>query len=122
MLYEFHRVQNSKKPGSVYATYLLEGMPKNAVEINVKGHPENAEDVHMQSSPYMSSSMPQESNEEDAVTSRRIMLAREEELEGREAAFTSDTAYSIRISLRADRSRQRREQSMSKSSQSMSIA
>lgn len=85
MLYEFHRVQNSRKLGSVYATYLLDGVPNNVVESSVNGHQEQGEDVHMQSSPYMNSSMPQESNEEDAVPSRKIMLAREEDLEGREA-------------------------------------
>ncbi len=84
ILYEFHRVQNSRKSGSVYATYLLDGVPKE-IEPSVNGHFKDGDDVHMQSSPHMSSSIPQETNEEDAVPSRRIMLAREEDLEGRKA-------------------------------------
>jgi len=85
MLYEFHHVENSKKPGSVYATYLLDGVPQILVEPSVNGHQQDGEDVHMQSSPYMSSPMPQEPNEADAVPSRRITLAREEDLEGNQA-------------------------------------
>lgn len=83
MLYEFHRDQNINKPGSVHATYLLDGALHNVVEPQNNGVQQDGEDVHMQSSPYMSSSMPQESNEEDATPSRGILLARQENLEGK---------------------------------------
>lgn len=83
MLYEFHHGQNLKKPGSVHATYLLDGAWYPVVESQMNGAQQDGEDVHMQSSPYMSSSMPQESNEEDALSSRGILLARQENLEGK---------------------------------------
>ena len=84
MLYEFHHAQNSKKTGSVHATYLLDGVPQVVKEPNGTGYQPDSEDVHMQSSPYMSSSMPQEEDEEDRVPSRKITLAREEDVNGKE--------------------------------------
>lgn len=83
MIFEFHRVQNGKKPESIHATYLLSGT-KRKVEPTVK-HRNQLEadgDSHMQSSPYMSSSMPEtepEESKEEHVQS--IVLAREEHLE-----------------------------------------
>lgn len=82
MLYEFHHAQNSKKPGSVYATYLIDGVPHIMKEPNDNGHPHDGEDISMQSSPYMSSSMPQEENDEDKISLRKVILAKEEDLEG----------------------------------------
>lgn len=82
MLYDFHQKQTSKKPGSVHATYLVDGVSKFTNEPNVNGHQKDGEDMHMQSSPYMNSSMPQEENEEDRIPTRSIVLAREEDLEG----------------------------------------
>ena len=84
MLYEFHHAQNSKRIGSVHATYLLDGVPRVVKESNDTGYQPEGEDIHMQSSPYMSSSMPQEDGEEDKIPSRKIMLAREEDLKGKE--------------------------------------
>jgi len=82
LLYEFYHVQNSKKPGSIHATYLLDGVPSVQKDPNVNVLPQDSEDLHMQSSPYMSSSMPHEANEEEKIPSRSIALAREEDLEG----------------------------------------
>lgn len=83
MLYDFHRSQTSKKPGSVHATYLLDGVPPNSREPSVNGNQQDGEDVHMQSSPYMSSSMPQGEDEDNVIPYRKIILAREADLEGR---------------------------------------
>lgn len=79
MLFEFHRIQNGKKPGTVHATYLLSGT-KRPIEPTVANghHIQEDGDTHMPSSPVMSSSMPQA--EESQVQS--IILAREEHLEG----------------------------------------
>lgn len=83
MLFEFHETQNSKKAGSVHAMYLLGGIPRALVESN--GHRQDGEDVNMQSSPYMSSSMPQEKDEDEVIPQSRIILAREGDLEGEKA-------------------------------------
>lgn len=81
MLYEFHRQQNGKKPGTIHATYLLAGV-KNVPKASISQveHGEG-EDDYMQSSPFMGSSMPQA---DDAVGPRTltITLTREEDLAG----------------------------------------
>lgn len=82
MLYEFHRTQNFKKPGSIHATYLLNGVPSIPRGSSTDGHQADGEVTHMQSSPYMSSSMAQEDIEEENISSRKVILAREEDLEG----------------------------------------
>lgn len=85
MLYEFHHQQNSKKPGTVHATYLLSGTKRK--EESVPAIPEakkDGEDDHMQSSPFMTSSMPQFTQDgtvESSVLS--ITLVTEEKLEGK---------------------------------------
>lgn len=83
MLYEFYSTQTTKKPASIKATYLLDGVPKGPKEFGVNGHQQDGEDIHMQSSPYMSSSMPLQEEQEEAVPSRSITLAKEEDLEGK---------------------------------------
>ena len=85
MLYDFHQRQTSKKPGSVHATYLVNGVPKFTNEPSLNGQQKDGEDMQMQSSPYMNSSMSQEENEEDRIPTRSIVLAREEDLEGEDS-------------------------------------
>lgn len=83
MLYEFHRQQNGKKPGTIHATYLISGTKRNEPHAADDAAQRDGEDTHMQSSPpFMSSSMPQpeESMEESGVLN--ITLVREESLEG----------------------------------------
>ena len=80
MLYDFHHQQTARKPGSVHGIYLISGMKKvePAVAVN-GGHTRDGEDSFMQSSPFMSSSMPQDEN----IPSRKVVtLVREEQLEG----------------------------------------
>jgi DNA polymerase delta subunit 3 len=82
MLYDFHHKQNAKRPGSVHATYLVSGVQAGKSES--KGVQKKDEDVHMQSSPFMSSSMPNQDEEEpqSQPEMRVITLTREEHLEG----------------------------------------
>lgn len=85
MLFEFHRQQNGKKPGSVHATYLLSGT-KRKEEAPTPTNSEvkkDGEDDYMQSSPFVGSSMPQleEDTGESSVLS--ITLVKEEDLESR---------------------------------------
>ena len=83
LLYEFYSTQTIKKPGSIYATYLLDGIPRPVRESSVNEHQQDGEDTRMQSSPYMSSSMSHHEDQEDAIPSRSIVLASEEDLDGK---------------------------------------
>lgn len=90
MLYEFHRSENTKKPNSVNATYVITGIqrpreppPSNDTKANNDG---GGEDEIMQSSPYLPSSMPNQDPAIDSVATASIVLAREEDLEGESGA------------------------------------
>lgn len=67
MLYDFHKWQNDKKPGSVYATYLIYGA-KKAIETDG--------DVEM------SSSMPEMDSFSEQLPTNTLTLVTEEKLEG----------------------------------------
>lgn len=87
MLYDFHHSENKKKPQSVHATYVITGIQKPQEILNANGaHTENGGDDGddiMQSSPYMPSSMPNQDSVTDEVATTSIILAREEDLEGK---------------------------------------
>lgn len=83
MLYEFYSIQSTKGSESVNATYLLTGIPRTRNQSCVNGHQPDGGDVYMQSSPYMSSSAPHQEDQIEAVPSRGVVLAKEEDLEGR---------------------------------------
>jgi DNA polymerase delta subunit 3 len=83
MLYEFHRQQNGKKPGSVHATYLISGCRRRQEPtFSRKGLVKDGDDEYMQSSPFRSSPVQQidEVVEESPVLS--ITLVKEEDLTG----------------------------------------
>ena len=85
MLYDFHSNQNAKKPGTVHATYLVSGI-KQKESLGANGGVKDTDgDDYMQSSPFMSSSMPQREEEqisgESSVLS--ITLTGEENLESK---------------------------------------
>jgi DNA polymerase delta subunit 3 len=80
MLYEFHQNQNAKKPGTVHATYLLAGTKSK--EINgTDGAQKDGEDEYMQSSPFVSGSMPQPTEETEEISVLSVSLVKEEDLE-----------------------------------------
>lgn len=81
MLYEFYITQRTKTPESINATYLLDGIPRAPKHSCVNGHQQSQEDTHMQSSPYMSSSVPPQEDHEAAIPSRSVILVKEEDLE-----------------------------------------
>ena len=97
MLFDFYAKQNAKKPGSVHATYLLDGTPKPVTSFfQINRNQRNGDDVHMQSSPFMSSAAQEEDKEEElAVPSRNVILAREEDLD--RAKSSLKTVHSIHI-------------------------
>ncbi|KAL8913800.1 MAG: hypothetical protein Q9171_001403 [Xanthocarpia ochracea] len=86
LLFQFHKQQNSKKPGSVHAVYLVTGftIPVTPTDLP-QTEQANGEDAHMQSSPFMSSSMPQQEDEEEHLAVKTVTLCREEDLEAHKA-------------------------------------
>ena len=89
MLYDFRRQQNARRAGSVHATFLLSGTTsiQRASVVSANGQADGG-DVHMQSSPFMSSSMPHQ-DEEDVPLVTVITLVREEHLEGQHSVFSA---------------------------------
>ncbi|KAI1620117.1 DNA polymerase delta subunit 3 [Exophiala viscosa] len=95
MLYDFYEFQNGKKPGSVYATYLLSGVKKaqhasSQSNGTTNGHKHEFEDEPIPSSPPPFTSSMLEPSQESNQTSedkgpqtkvRTITLVREENLE-----------------------------------------
>jgi DNA polymerase delta subunit 3 len=96
MLYDFYDSQSKRKPGSVYAIYLVAGTKKVEQKQNgVNGHDE---DVHMPSSPppFTSSMLePSQQSEPEVMPVRTITLVREESLEAIKAEY--DTITSLHI-------------------------
>lgn len=98
MLFEFHRKQNAKKPGSVHATYLITGTrtPQNSQESNgVKT--QDSEDAVVQSSPPIpgsSAPQPAEDNAEPTPI-RSILLVKEEHLEQAKGTFEHITGIHV---------------------------
>ncbi|KAE8400918.1 DNA polymerase subunit Cdc27 [Aspergillus pseudonomiae] len=96
MLYDFHHNENSKKPQSVNATYIVTGVQKTPAPAT-NGHAngeENRDDV-FPSSPYLSSSMPNQDSTPDTVPMASILLVREEDLEDAKSTFESISSIYI---------------------------
>lgn len=83
MLYDFHRLENAKKPNSVHATYIIIGVPEPELHAKRQAR-DRADDEVMQSSPYVGSQPdPVDSDEEEPIPVTAVRLVREEELSGR---------------------------------------
>lgn len=80
MLFEFHRVQNAKKPGTIHATYLIGGTKRKEGLTEIEAQ-KDGEDDYMQSSPFVGSSMPQVEGGTGEGSTLSITLTREEDLE-----------------------------------------
>ncbi|KAL8796430.1 MAG: hypothetical protein Q9182_007389, partial [Xanthomendoza sp. 2 TL-2023] len=82
VLSQFHKQQNSKKPGSVHAIYLITGIvvPKSSTA-STQVEQADGEDAHMRSSPFTSSSMPHRQDDEDLLAVKTISICREEDLQ-----------------------------------------
>lgn len=81
MLYEFHRLENLKKPNSVHATYVVIGVPNPQSQSNSQSKDAN-DDEFMQSSPYVGSQLEPEDSDEEPIPVTAVMLVREQELLG----------------------------------------
>jgi DNA polymerase delta subunit 3 len=83
MLFEFHRQQNVRKPGSVHATYLVAGTKRKQASKSINGNTaKDGEDEYMQSSPFRSSPVPNLEEVPEDIPVLSITLVREENLEG----------------------------------------
>jgi DNA polymerase delta subunit 3 len=101
MLYDFHSQQNAKKPGIVHATYLVSGTKRKETPVVANGGAKkDGEDDYMQSSPFMSSSMPQPEQDTGEISVLSISLVREEELEGN-IVLPQEKWYGTNILLRS---------------------
>ena len=94
MLYEFYEAQTKRKPGSLYATYLIAGVKRQEkrTQNGIANGVHHDEDEPMPSSPPpFTSSMLEPSQQESeggrSVPTKTITLAREEALEGRTADY-----------------------------------
>ena len=84
MLFDFHHKQNSKKAGTLHATYVITGRQQQRQASQTNGlHSQESEDVHMQSSPFPGSSAPQHREQEELEPTwiRLVTLAKEQDLE-----------------------------------------
>lgn len=82
MLYEFHRSQNAKRPGTVHATYLVYGTKKALV---VQSPHQNGSDGDIE----MSSSAPEVESLAEVVPTSTLSLIPEEQLKGAYPAPTT---------------------------------
>ncbi|KAI9827268.1 MAG: hypothetical protein M1832_005406 [Thelocarpon impressellum] len=92
LLYEFHRQQTAKKPGSVHATYLLGGV-RRASGGGI-GKEKDGDDEPMRSSPFMSRSV-QGQEFEGAIPVKSLVVVREEDLEGVRNEFETITSIHV---------------------------
>ncbi|KAI9821703.1 MAG: hypothetical protein M1827_002284 [Pycnora praestabilis] len=96
MLFDFHHQQNSRKPGSIHATYLISGTRTPIPSISTNGtQMRDGDDDYMQSSPFMSSPMPKQDGLQDRMIVTSITMTREEDLEGAKALFENITSIHL---------------------------
>lgn len=81
MLYDFHRLENGKRPGTVHAIYLISGTKRVEEPEVAIASKKDGEDEYMQSSPFMNSSMAQADEGTGASSTLIITLTREEDLD-----------------------------------------
>ncbi|RJE18611.1 hypothetical protein PHISCL_09056 [Aspergillus sclerotialis] len=108
MLYEFHRTENAKKFNSVNATYVITGFQKPPESLPPHGNlsqDNNGDDDAMQSSSYISSSMPTQDVVVEPGAIAAIVLVRGEELDEAKAMFqaiSSIHVYSLQPAVLED--------------------
>ncbi|KAI9822817.1 MAG: hypothetical protein M1826_000396 [Phylliscum demangeonii] len=96
MLYDFHQKQNAWKVHSVHATYLITGIRKPSLPVSMPSNgAKDGEDVIMQSSPFLSSSMPPEESADSRWRMVTMCLVREEDLEQVRASFEKITSVHV---------------------------
>ncbi|KAE8841920.1 hypothetical protein PTNB73_06289 [Pyrenophora teres f. teres] len=91
MLFEFHKKQNARKPGSVHATYLITGTPRRAERSNGVNN-RSIKDIDMKSDESDNSDFASDSDDEDTPAPRgvretHVVLVQEEDLDDTRAEF-----------------------------------
>ena len=86
MLYEFHRLQNSQKTGSIHATYLLMGTAAVGSAQPTDGVTDGNQDTAMQCDPDRSSPVRSQDYAEEIAKQRLVTLVGEEHLESKTAS------------------------------------
>ncbi|EFQ86316.1 hypothetical protein CFE70_007856 [Pyrenophora teres f. teres 0-1] len=91
MLFEFHKKQNARKPGSVHATYLITGTPRRAERSNGVNN-RSIKDIDMKSDESDDSDFASDSDDEDTPAPRgvretHVVLVQEEDLDDTRAEF-----------------------------------
>jgi DNA polymerase delta subunit 3 len=81
MLYDFHKWQNGKRPGSVHATYLVYGTKKDE-QASTQPQPTQDDDVDMMSS------IPEPEEDDDMVPVWTLSLVPEDRLKGPSALWS----------------------------------
>ncbi|KAJ9627986.1 hypothetical protein H2203_003205 [Taxawa tesnikishii (nom. ined.)] len=82
MLYDFHRKQNAKKPGTLHATYLITGRKQQTRESQANGtQSQDGEDTLMRSSPFPNSAPEPDQPDTESIWIRTVTLVKEEDLE-----------------------------------------
>jgi DNA polymerase delta subunit 3 len=94
MLFEFHRVQNGKKPGSIHAVYMIAGQKREQAQNISNGDHIKKEDAYMQSSPPEKPSLSQPRVVED-IPILSITIAREEDIEKAKTQFESISSIHV---------------------------
>ncbi|XRM47978.1 hypothetical protein ABZX51_010925 [Aspergillus tubingensis] len=105
MLFDFHRNENNKKPNSVNATYIITGIQKAPETPPTTNGLQDSFDGIPQSSPYISSSMPNQDVATDEIAMSSVVLVREEDLEDAKATFQSISSiyvYSLQPTVLQD--------------------
>ncbi|GKZ58720.1 hypothetical protein AnigIFM49718_004549 [Aspergillus niger] len=105
MLFDFHRNENSKKPNSVNATYIITGVQKAPETPSTTNGAQDSFDGIPQSSPYISSSMPNQDVATDEIAMSSVVLVREEDLEDAKTIFQSVSSiyvYSLQPAVLQD--------------------
>ncbi|RAL04176.1 uncharacterized protein BO80DRAFT_422538 [Aspergillus ibericus CBS 121593] len=98
MLYDFHQTENNKKPNSVNATYIITGVQKSP---ELTSAANGAQDSFYDnngippSSPYVSSSMPNQDAVTDEIAISSVLLVREEDLEDAKSTFQSISSIHV---------------------------
>lgn len=95
LLYEFYIQQNSKKPGTVYATYLLSGTLAHVDVPNIKEVSQGDNNDPSPSSPFMNSTMPIEDDSRAYALPNVISIVGEQDLEGNSS--TQDIISSLTL-------------------------
>ena len=97
MLYEFHHKQNTKKAGSVHATYLITGTQRPSLTNGVHNPEDGADNTVSSSLPLPSSSMPGPDGEDEVedVPRKSMLLVREEHLAEAREKFEHITGIHI---------------------------